>query len=73
MSTTSTGAQAEPWREEWLRALLRCPLDRAELRDVTLSEGLEGLACTDPGHRVAYPVLDGVPVLLLDDAVPHHS
>lgn len=67
---SAQGQQAEPWREPWLRELLRCPVDRAELRDVALSEEVAGLACTDDGHRVAYPVIDGVPVLLADDAVP---
>jgi uncharacterized protein len=61
---------SEPWREEWVRSLLRCPVDQAELRDVALADEVAGLACTDPGHAVAYPVLDGVPVLLADDAVP---
>lgn len=63
-------AANEPWREPWLRELLRCPVDGAELRDVALAEEVAGLACTDEGHRVAYPVIDGVPVLLADDAVP---
>ncbi|MBC3762855.1 hypothetical protein H7K62_14245 [Quadrisphaera sp. RL12-1S] len=67
MAATAGG---EPWREAWVRSLLRCPVDGAELRDVALADEVEGLACTDAGHRVAYPVIDGVPVLLADDAVP---
>ena len=60
----------EPWREPWLRSLLRCPADRAELADGTGPDGAPALLCTDPAHRVAYPVADGVPVLLVDEAQP---
>ena len=60
----------QPWQEPWLRGLLRCPVDRAELTDATAPDGAVELACADPGHRVAYPVRDGVPALLADDARP---
>jgi uncharacterized protein YbaR (Trm112 family) len=66
----SAAAAAQPWREDWVRSLLRCPVDRAELADATGADGGEVLACTDPAHPVAYPVSGGVPVLLADDAVP---
>ena len=59
----------EPWRQDWVRSLLRCPVDHAELADATGADGAALLACTDPGHRAAYPVSDGVPVLLAEDAL----
>ncbi|SDQ09336.1 Trm112 family protein [Quadrisphaera sp. DSM 44207] len=69
MSAQEAGAGL-PWQQPWLRELLRCPADRARLLDATGPEGGLELRCTDPGHAVAYPVLDGVPVLLADEARP---
>ena len=69
MSGEQVGGAA-PWQQPWLRPLLRCPVDRAELADATAPDGSLELACTAPAHRVAYPVRDGVPVLLEDDARP---
>jgi len=63
----------EPWQEPWVRELLRDPVSGAPLVDVVLPDGRPGLAPdpqADPAHPVAYPVVDGVPVLLADDAVP---
>jgi len=57
-----------PWQQPWVRDVLRCPVDRAVLADGTAPDGTPELVCTDPGHRAAYPVRDGVPVLLADDA-----
>lgn len=46
-----------------LRALLVCPIDHAELTDEP-----ETLVCTACGRR--YPVVDGIPVMLVDEAEP---
>lgn len=48
----------------WARELLRCPACHAELAD---AESGTRLRCT--GCGLAYPVRDGVPVLLVDEAV----
>jgi uncharacterized protein YbaR (Trm112 family) len=66
----TTGGPVPAWRQPWLRELLRCPADRATLLDATGPDGAEVLRCTDPGHPVDYPVRDGVPVLLVDEAQP---
>lgn len=44
----------------WAREILRCPACRGELTD-----GPAALACAACG--VTYPVVDGVPVLLVED------
>lgn len=44
-----------------LRDILVCPVDRAELTD-----GPDVLVCTACGRR--YPVVDGIPVMLVDEA-----
>jgi uncharacterized protein YbaR (Trm112 family) len=49
---------------DWARALLRCPACHAELVDAASGARL---ACT--GCGLVYPVRDGVPVLLVDEAV----
>jgi len=51
-----------------LLALLACPSDdHAPLRDEQF-DGAEVLVCTHCGS--SFPVRDGIPVLLLDDATP---
>lgn len=50
--------------DEWLRRHLACPRDHGALR----ADG-ETLICSE-GHR--YPCVDGIPVMLLDDAPPTH-
>ncbi|PRY12501.1 Trm112 family protein [Kineococcus rhizosphaerae] len=50
---------------DWVLELLRCPLTGQTLAPVTL-DGQEFLQ-TPSGIR--YPVLDGVPVLLVDAAI----
>jgi uncharacterized protein YbaR (Trm112 family) len=48
-----------------LLEILRCPACRAELRvEATASE----LVCTSSACGLAYPVRDGIPVLLVDEA-----
>ena len=46
----------------WARALVRCPACHGELSDPRADE----MVCTGCARR--YPVRDGVPVLLVDDA-----
>jgi uncharacterized protein YbaR (Trm112 family) len=56
--------------EPWLREILRCPACRSELADGTGPDGRVELVCTSAGCALAYPVEDGVPVLLVDEARP---
>jgi hypothetical protein len=49
--------------EPWLREILRCPRCKGVLTDEQGPEGAE-LACSS--CRLAYPIEDGVPVLLVD-------
>jgi uncharacterized protein len=51
--------------QDWLLELLRCPRCKGELRYETAPESLVCPACA-----VRYPVRDGIPVLLLDEAEP---
>lgn len=53
--------------QPWMRSLLRCPACRAELRDEDGPQGPE-LACGDPDCGRNYPIVDGIPVLLVDQA-----
>jgi uncharacterized protein YbaR (Trm112 family) len=46
-----------------VKDLLRCPKTRAEL----VYTG-QALVCCDPGARLSYPIVDGFPVLLIDEA-----
>lgn len=54
----------------WARALLRCPVTGAELVDGVGPDGAPELHSTDPERPLAYPVVDGIPVLLASDARP---
>lgn len=49
--------------DEGLAAILVCPVDKAGLREDTDASDLE---CTECGRR--YPVRDGIPVMLVDEA-----
>ncbi|MFV0460095.1 MAG: Trm112 family protein [Actinomycetales bacterium] len=51
--------------EPWLRAILRCPACRHELRD----QAPERLVCVNPACGLGYRVDDGIPVLLVDEAI----
>ena len=51
--------------DEWLLDLLACPACHSPLRaDDPASE----LVCTNETCRLAYPVRDDIPVLLVDEA-----
>ncbi|MBF0686330.1 MAG: hypothetical protein IR158_05585 [Cellulomonas sp.] len=56
--------------EPWARALLRCPVTGAELVDGVSDDGSPVLVSTDPERPLVYPVIDGIPVLLVDEARP---
>ncbi|MEP7194553.1 MAG: Trm112 family protein [Actinomycetota bacterium] len=53
--------------EPWLREILRCPQCRSTLIDGSGPGGPE-LHCTNTECRLAYPVADGIPVLLVDES-----
>ncbi|MGO0575126.1 Trm112 family protein [Ornithinimicrobium panacihumi] len=64
---------ARPAYESWVREILRCPVGGHELVDVVDDAGEPALQCAvdcgGPGQRRRYPIKDGIPVLLADDAV----
>ncbi|MFD7442454.1 Trm112 family protein [Streptomyces sp. NPDC059909] len=53
--------------EAGLLEILACPACRAPLSDETAAETPE-LICTGKDCGLAYPVRDGIPVLLVDEA-----
>jgi uncharacterized protein YbaR (Trm112 family) len=53
--------------EPWLREILACPNCRSPLRD---DQETGELVCTSETCGLAYPVVDGIPILLIDDARP---
>jgi len=61
-SVTGTGSGVEPW----LKEILRCPACRSTLEESAGPAGTPELACQ--GCNLAYPVSDGIPVLLVDEA-----
>lgn len=64
---------ARPQYESWVREILRCPVGGHRLVDVEDEQGRPALQCAEDcdgaGRRRRYPVTDGIPVLLADDAV----
>lgn len=59
-----------PWIDPWVRSVLRCPVTGAELVDATGPDGTPELHSTDAVRPLAYPVRDGIPVLLEVEARP---
>jgi uncharacterized protein YbaR (Trm112 family) len=51
--------------DEWLLDILACPKCHAPLRP---DEAASELVCTGADCGLAYPVRDGIPVLLIDEA-----
>jgi uncharacterized protein YbaR (Trm112 family) len=51
--------------EPSLLEILACPKCHAPLRE---DAAASALACTDPECGLVYPVRDGIPVLLIDEA-----
>jgi hypothetical protein len=54
--------------EPWVRDILRCPVTGATLVDGVGPDGEPELHSTDADRPLAYPVRDGIPVLLESDA-----
>lgn len=54
--------------DPWVREILRCPVTHTELVDGVGPDGAPELRNTDPDRPLAYPVRDGIPVLLEADA-----
>lgn len=60
----------DPAMDPWVREALRCPGCGSELRDSRRADGAPELVCTGEACALAYPVRDGIPVLLVDEAYP---
>lgn len=56
--------------ETWLRDILQCPACGSPLRDGARPDGSPELVCTGDTCALAYPVREGIPVLLVDEASP---
>lgn len=65
MSADTTGAIG---LAGWVRDLLRCPVTGATLVDAVGPDGTPELRSTDRDRPLAYPVRDGIPVLLVAEA-----
>lgn len=56
--------------EPWVRDILRCPACGSTLADGQAVDGSPQLVCQGQACALAYPVRDGIPVLLVAEAVP---
>ena len=54
--------------DPWVREILRCPVSGATLVDGVGPDGQAELHSTAEVDPLAYPVREGIPVLLVDDA-----
>jgi len=54
--------------EAWVAEILRCPVTGASLVAATGPDGEPELHSTDAERPLAYPVRDGIPVLLEHEA-----
>ena len=54
--------------DPWVRSILRCPVTGAELLDAVGPTGEPELHSTDQERPLAYPVREGIPVLLESEA-----
>lgn len=63
-----TADPSSPQIAPWLREILRSPGGEHELVDGVGPDGQPELQC--PALGVAFPVVDGIPVLLMDEARP---
>jgi uncharacterized protein YbaR (Trm112 family) len=68
--TPGEASGATPDLARWVRDVLRCPVTGAPLIDGTSPEGEPELHSVDQGHPLAYPIRQGIPVLLESDARP---
>jgi hypothetical protein len=48
-----------------LMDILACPKCKS---DVTLDESVQRIICTSPACGLRYPIRDGIPVMLIDEA-----
>lgn len=58
--------------EDWVREALRCPVTGTVLREVQDHDGV-WLVNASTSQPLRYPVHDGVPVLLAQEAQPVHG
>ena len=67
-SHQDAGHQPRIGIDPWVRQILRCPVTGAELEDGTGPHGEPELVSTSEVNPLAYPVRDGVPILLESEA-----